>query len=148
VRSLVTDNRAALRESVGRVTSVSDQLAKKQVQLANILHLAPTTLANFYNIYDPTAGSLTGRLALGQTMGLANVTCQAMFSAGGTLEDCKRALGPLLDLFNMESLPISANPLNQPGTPNQDTPAPPPAPAKPVTPLVDGLLDLLLGGRS
>jgi len=91
-------------------------LGDRQVQLANILHLAPTTLANFYNIYDPTAGTMTGRLAAGQTNGMSNFICQSVFSLGGTLDDCQTALSPLVDLFNMDPLPITVNPFNQPGT--------------------------------
>lgn len=155
VRDFVTTNRAGLDEGVARLTAVTDQITDKQTQLANILHLAPTTVANFYNIYDPTAGTLTGRLALAQTKGFANVICQAMFSAGGTLKECQSALAPLLDTFNMDSLPFSVNPLNQPGASNQadpkapaSTPAPSgaPAPGSGSTDL-GGLTTLLLGGR-
>jgi len=156
IHDFVTENADGIDSSVAGLTSLSRQLADNQVNIANILHLAPTTVANFYNIYDPTAGTLTGRLAVGQTMGLSNAVCQAIFSAGGTLADCQRALGPLLDMFNIESLPISVNPLNQPGTSNQADPGDqhprsdgnqptPPASDEGSDP-IDELAHLLLGG--
>lgn len=156
VRGFVTTNRDALDEGVGRVTALSNQLASKQVELANILHLAPTTLANFYNSYDPSTGAMTARPVFAETMGFANVVCQAIFSAGGTLEDCQKNLGPLLDPFNME-FPLSANPIQQDGVSNQvprtDRRSPSAAPATPErapdTPErgdLAGLTHLLLGG--
>jgi len=154
VRDFVQENRNGLDEGVSRITALSDQLVEKQVELANILHLAPTTVANFYNIYDPSAGTLTGRPAIAQSMGFANVICQAIFSAGGTLEDCQKSLSPLLDMFNME-LPVGTNPVLQGGTPNQSPPekvgkSGTPS-ATPTPPTHDGglsgLAHLLLGGQ-
>jgi phospholipid/cholesterol/gamma-HCH transport system substrate-binding protein len=95
------------------------------VQLANLLHLGPTTLANVYNIYNPTDASLTGRLELPYTGALSSVICQSIFSLGGTLDDCRTALGPVVNELNIQDLPVTADPLNQTGTPNQRDPGQP-----------------------
>jgi phospholipid/cholesterol/gamma-HCH transport system substrate-binding protein len=122
VTSFARDNKDRLGEAVSGLTDAAQQLSDNQINVANVLHLAPTTLANFYNIYNPTDATFTGRAMIAQVNGLANTACQAMFSLGGTLRDCQSALAPLLDQFNMENAPITLNPVEQAGTPNQQGP--------------------------
>lgn len=161
-RGVVTDvdrfvrkNRGALTTTVRGVTSAASQLAAHETDLANILHLAPTTVANFYNIYDPTTGAFTGRPVIAETHGFANTVCQAMLSTGQTLQQCQAALSPLLDPLNGIQLP-SIDPLNQGGTPNQATPGGSPSAQRSGSgdrpggghqaAGLSGLLGLLLGG--
>jgi phospholipid/cholesterol/gamma-HCH transport system substrate-binding protein len=123
--TFVNQNRARLDTSVSSLEQVTHDLAGIRVQLANLLHLGPTTLANVYNIYNPTDASLTGRLELPYTGALSSVICQSIFSLGGTLDDCRTALGPVVNELNIQDLPVTADPLNQAGTPNQRDPGQP-----------------------
>jgi phospholipid/cholesterol/gamma-HCH transport system substrate-binding protein len=123
--TFVNQNRARLDTSVSSLEQVTHDLAGIRVQLANLLHLGPTTLANVYNIYNPTDASLTGRLELPYTGALSSVICQSIFSLGGTLDDCRTALGPVVNELNIQDLPVTADPLNQTGTPNQRDPGQP-----------------------
>jgi hypothetical protein len=117
------------------------------VQDVRELHLAPTTLANLYNTYDPTTGSATGRLVLAQVDGLANMVCQALFSVGGTLDDCRTALAPLLDQLNLTSATLPASSGSTTIAASHASAAPAKLPTQqPVT--VPSLLDLLTGGAS
>lgn len=119
LKTFTTQNRRQLRIAVHRVTGVVSDLDKLKVDIANILHLAPNTLANLYNIYDPTSGAFTGRPILGYGAALSNVLCQAIYSAGGSLADCRRALGPVLDQFNLGDVPVGISALEQHGATNQ-----------------------------
>jgi phospholipid/cholesterol/gamma-HCH transport system substrate-binding protein len=106
VTGFIQANKARLGTSVAGLTDLAHLLSKDQVQLANVLHLVPTTLANLYNVYDPKSGAFAGRLAVAQTNGIAGAVCQLIFSLGGTLQDCKKTLGPVLDELNTQNLPI------------------------------------------
>lgn len=97
---------------------LTGQLADLRLEVANILHLAPNTLANFYNIYNPSSGAFTGRPVLPYGGALSNVLCQSIYSVGGTLSDCQKLIGPLLDQFDLKNLPLSLSGPEQPGTPN------------------------------
>ena len=125
ITTFVNQNRGRLDTSVSSLEQVSHDIAGIRVQLANILHLAPTALANFYNVYNPTDASLTGRLEFPYTGALSSVICQSIFSLGGTLDDCRTALGPVVNELNIQDLPVTADPLNQAGTPNQRDPGQP-----------------------
>jgi phospholipid/cholesterol/gamma-HCH transport system substrate-binding protein len=157
INHFVQDNKDRLGTSVDGLAGVAKLLSDDQMKLANLLHLAPTTLANFYNIYDPTSGAFTGRLMLTQLNGLSNTVCQGIFSLGGTLQDCQNALAPVLDQLNLKNVPVAVNPTVQPGTPNQKNPGEPdpaPGPSSGITPpysttpVAGGLLGLLTPGGS
>lgn len=113
-----SDQLAGTVTDARRLTS---QLADLRLDVANVLHLAPTTLANFYNIYNPSSGAFTGRPVLPYGGALSNVVCQSIYSVGGTLADCRSLIGPLLDQFDLKELPISLSGPQQPGTPDQET---------------------------
>lgn len=119
LRKYVRQNKTALSETAARTKTLLESLQDLQVDLANILHLAPNTLANFYNIYDPSTGAFTGRPALPHGGGLSNLACQAIYSAGGTLADCQQALGAVLDQLPIGELPIGLLGPVQGGTANQ-----------------------------
>lgn len=149
ITRFVHDNRDRLRQGVEGTADVAHQLADNQMNLANLLHLAPTTLANFYNIYDPHTGAFTGRPALAHLNGVANTVCQSVFSLGGTAQDCKNALAPILDQLNLKNLPISVSPTTQTGTANQREPGEPDPGGPPRQPQpTDGLQGLLKGSGS
>lgn len=122
LKTFTTQNRQDLRLAVDRVTQLASDLDKLKVDLANILHLTPTAVANLYNIYDPTSVAFTGRPVLGYTGAMSNILCQAIYSAGGSLADCRRALDLVLDQFDLSDVPIGVRGPQQGGTTNQVEP--------------------------
>ena len=46
--------------------------------LKQTLHIAPTTVANFYNIFEPANGSLTGALAVNNFANPVSFLCGAI----------------------------------------------------------------------
>lgn len=147
VSDFVSRNKDRIQSSVAQLTDIALLIQNNQNALSNILHLTPNTLANFYNIYDPTAHALTGRLAIQNLSDVPTFVCQTIYSAGGTLNDCRDALKPYLDKFNTPSLPPILGPLRQ-GTSNQTGPATNNGTAAPVPgtpPVLTGALGSILG---
>jgi phospholipid/cholesterol/gamma-HCH transport system substrate-binding protein len=100
-------------------------LVDHHMNLENILHLAPTAIANFMNDYNPDTGTIDGGFGL---MNFANPTshggmlvplpipgCSQVASsenvtAAETGKLCSLFLGPGLRLLNFNSSPIPINP--------------------------------------
>jgi phospholipid/cholesterol/gamma-HCH transport system substrate-binding protein len=152
VADFVQRNRDGLRTSVDDLGQVTSVLASQRSRLENILHTAPTALSNFYNIYDPASGSLTGALAASNIQSPAEMVCSGIAAASSTTPEqansqCKQYLGPLLNLVATNYPPVGVNPVvRQGGAPRQNSTAGPelPVPAQPGPP--SELSKLLLGG--
>jgi phospholipid/cholesterol/gamma-HCH transport system substrate-binding protein len=114
VAGFVQHNGDRLGTTVGQLADVTKILADERDQLAEILHQAPTTLADTLAIFDPATDTLQARLAVNNTQDLAGFTCITLFSLGGTPDDCRRTLDPLLHLLNMTTVPVALNPPNLP----------------------------------
>lgn len=135
VTDFVRDNRSGLRDSVDGLGEVTSVLVRQRTELENILMNAPTALANFYNIYDPASGSLTGALAASNFQAPAELLCSGLAHAAshdprGSTAACKKYLGPLLNQLAVNYPPIGVNPVVRPGgVPRRDTTAGPALPA-------------------
>lgn len=116
VERFVTDNREGLSRSVDELAMVTETIADKKNRLAQLLHVGPTGLVNFYNIYQPAQGTFTGAIALDNTGNLVDMVCGAMGGADGTgpqqsVENCISLLAPVLSSVAMNYPPIGANPI-------------------------------------
>ena len=60
VQSFVADNREALGVTSDKLASVSTALVESLDDVKQTLHIAPTALSNFVNIYQPAQAALTG----------------------------------------------------------------------------------------
>jgi phospholipid/cholesterol/gamma-HCH transport system substrate-binding protein len=63
VQSFVTDNREALGTTSDKLASITKALVESLDDIKQTLHVGPTVLQNFNNIYEPSNGALTGALA-------------------------------------------------------------------------------------
>ncbi|HEX4249824.1 MAG TPA: MCE family protein [Pseudonocardia sp.] len=137
VTDFVRHNRSGLRDAVDGLGEVTSVLVRQRTDLENILLTAPTALANFYNIYDPASGSLTGALAASNFQSPAELVCSGLAHAAShdprdSTALCKQYLGPLLDKLATNYPPIGVNPIVRPGgAPRQNSTA---APALPLGP--------------
>ncbi|HTF50845.1 MAG TPA: MCE family protein [Pseudonocardia sp.] len=135
VTDFVKDNRHGLRDAVDGLGEVTSVLVRQRSELENILHNAPTALANFYNIYDPASGSLTGALAASNFQAPAELVCSGLAHAASHDPEqstglCKQYLGPLLNALATNYPPIGVNPIvRDGGVPRRDTAAGPALPA-------------------
>lgn len=116
VQRFVQDNRAGLTESVQRLADATEVLARKRPEIERVLHSGPTSLSNFYNIYKPAQGSLTGALAINNLANPVEWMCGSVAAAANATSErseelCRQQLGPVLSSMNANYLPVLVNPL-------------------------------------
>jgi phospholipid/cholesterol/gamma-HCH transport system substrate-binding protein len=63
VQSFVADNREAVGTTSDKLASISKALVESLDDIKQTLHIGPTVLENFNNIFEPANGALTGALA-------------------------------------------------------------------------------------
>jgi phospholipid/cholesterol/gamma-HCH transport system substrate-binding protein len=81
VKNFAADNRDAIGTASDKLTSISNALVASLDDIKQTLHLAPTTLVNFNNIYEPANGSLTGALAINNFANPIAFLCGAIQAA-------------------------------------------------------------------
>ena len=173
VTHFAADNREALGTAFDKLTSISNAVVASLDDLKQTLHLAPTTLGNFNNIYEASNGSLTGALAINNMANPINFLCGAVQAAsrlGGeqAAKLCAQYMAPIFKNRQINFPPIGENLLvGAQARPNEVTysqdwmrpdyvpPAPNAAPQTPDTTIVQtnpaaGLPGLMLppGGSS
>ena len=118
VSSFLDNNTDALSTSVKRLSDVTTMVAAKDEEFRGLLHSGPHQLVNFYNIYNPLTGSLTGAFALGNGGSLINFLCQAIegSDAPGTAAEadaaeCVEVLGPMLASIAVNYPPFLFSPM-------------------------------------
>ena len=114
VADFVAHHADRLGVTVGQLADVTKILADDRAKLAEILHQAPTTLADTLALFDPATDRLQARLAINNTQDLAGFTCTTLFSLGGTPDQCRQTLDPLLHMLNMNTVPVALNPPSLP----------------------------------
>jgi phospholipid/cholesterol/gamma-HCH transport system substrate-binding protein len=95
----LTDNRARIRSSAEDLNLLSAALADRSNELAGVLHIAPTALIDLYNVMEDQA--ITGRASLTGLTDGAQLICGALLGAGGTAQQCRDALAPLVNLLKL-----------------------------------------------
>ena len=119
VQRFVAGTRNQAAEQVRSLAAVTQNLVDHHMALENILHVSPTAIANYENIYYPASGGVTGAFALsnfknpvfficGLIGGLENTT------APETAKLCEQYLGPALRLLNVNNIPLPFNPYLRP----------------------------------
>lgn len=105
----VTDINRFLDNNGDRVTTAVDKLGQatevvrdRRADMEGLLHVAPTAMSNFYNIYRPYQGVLTGVLSMNQMANPTNFICGAIAGlANNTAESdaqlCSQYMGPLFN---------------------------------------------------
>jgi virulence factor Mce-like protein len=108
-------------EQIQRLANVTQNLSDHRLALENVLHIAPHSIANAVNMFDPRTGAASGVFVLN------NMANPVWFVCGmiGALENvtspetgklCAQYLGPGLRLANFNNLPfpvslfLSSNP--------------------------------------
>ncbi|MFD4367318.1 MCE family protein [Rhodococcus sp. NPDC058521] len=116
VDRFVKENRGALTEQVGRLAEATQVLADHRPDLEKVLHVAPTALANFNNIYKPAQGSLVGSVAFPNFANPVQFMCGAIRGIEANDSDksadlCAQYLSPVLNSLTNNYLPILTNPV-------------------------------------
>jgi phospholipid/cholesterol/gamma-HCH transport system substrate-binding protein len=120
VQRFIAGSRDQTSEQIRSLASVTQNLVDHKMDIENILHLAPTSFANFYNIYNPDTASQVGAPVLnpliqdpvwfycGMMGAVENVT------GAESAKLCEQYIGPALRLLNANNLPLPINPLLMP----------------------------------
>ncbi|SIR66557.1 MCE family protein [Williamsia sterculiae] len=117
VKSFIDTNAHTLTESVQRLSQATSILAQKDEQIRGLLHSAPTQLSNFYNIYNPLTGSLSGIFGLGMGGNLIDMLCGTMSgddrpgNTAADVEHCVDVLTPVLSSIAVNYPPVLLNPV-------------------------------------
>ncbi|MGV9331450.1 MCE family protein [Nocardia sp. NPDC003726] len=160
VQRFVAANRDGAAEQVRRLANVTRNLVDHRDDLEELLHIFPTSLANFYNIYNPDTATEAGVFVLNNFSNPVQFVCSSIASLEKTTtaeaaRKCRDYLGPVIGLLNFNYLPFPVNPLHGPSARPESliytedhliprvvaTEGPPPPP-------MPGIADILLpGGR-
>jgi phospholipid/cholesterol/gamma-HCH transport system substrate-binding protein len=114
VQSFAAENREALGTTGDKLTSISNALVDSLDDIKQTLHIAPTVLQNFNNIYEPANGALTGALAASNMANPIAFLCGAVQAAsrlGGeqAAKLCVQYLAPIFKNRQYNFPPIGEN---------------------------------------
>ncbi|MFR9750739.1 MCE family protein [Nocardia sp. 004] len=117
VRRFLDSSGAELTEGVQRLADATQVLADKRPELERVLHSGPTALANFYQLYKPAQGSLTGAIALNNPADPLSFLCGSVQALEANDSDrsadlCAQYLAPVISSLSMNYVPILTNPVS------------------------------------
>lgn len=115
VQRFVNANRDRMGEQVQRLTNVTQILVDQRSDVEELLHLAPNSVANFYNIYNADTGTTPGVFSLNNFTNPIQFICGGIASLENTTSAdaaarCHEYLGPFLKLLEFNYLPFAVNP--------------------------------------
>ncbi|QEN15360.1 MCE family protein [Mycolicibacterium sp. ELW1] len=157
VRSFVDENADAIGTTTDKLASISTALNESLDDIKQTLHIAPSTVANFTNIYEASNGAFTGALAVNNFANPISFLCGAIQAASRLGAEqasklCVQYLAPIIKNRQYNFPPIGENFLvGAQARPNEvtysedwlrpdfvppaTTPAPPPTAIPPQAPL-------------
>ena len=114
VKNFVADNRETIGTASDKLASISTTLAESRDDIEQTLHIAPTVVSNFYNIYEPANGSLTGALAINNFANPITFLCGAIQAASRLNAEqssklCVQYLAPIVKNRQYNFPPLGEN---------------------------------------
>jgi phospholipid/cholesterol/gamma-HCH transport system substrate-binding protein len=115
VKGFVADNQESLGTTSDKLASVTTAATDSLDDIKQLLHVAPTTLANVVNIYQPAQGTLSGALALNNFSDPITFLCGAIQAASRLNAEqssklCVQYLAPIVKNRQYNFLPLGLNP--------------------------------------
>ncbi|WP_431967051.1 MCE family protein [Nocardia sp. bgisy134] len=115
VKRFLDGSGAELTEGVQRLSDATQILVDKRPELERVLHSGPTALVNFYQLYKPAQGTITGAVALNNTADPLSFLCGSVRALEENDSDrsadlCATYLAPVIDSLAMNYAPIMLNP--------------------------------------
>ncbi len=111
----IAGTRDKTAEQIRLLGDVTQTLADHRLDLENVLHIAPHSIANAYNMFDPRTGAASGVFVLNN---LSNPTW-AICTMIGALDNvtspetgklCSQYAGPALNTIDINNIPLPFNP--------------------------------------
>jgi phospholipid/cholesterol/gamma-HCH transport system substrate-binding protein len=118
IRGFLHDNNSALIGQISKLTDFTKILSDQSDDLEQVLHVTPNAMANFYNIYNPAQGSLSGLVSIPNFANPVQFLCGGTFDTGSTPDNFKRAeicrerMAPVLRRLTMNYPPVLFHPIN------------------------------------
>ncbi|MEZ0363053.1 MCE family protein [Mycobacterium sp. pUA109] len=118
VRDFLHDNNDVLVAQVNKLADFTKILSDQHDDLEQVLHVTPNGLANFYNIYEPAQGTVSGVLSLPDFGNPVQFICGGTFDVGSNpdnfkrAEICKERMGPVMRRWAMNFPPLLFHPVN------------------------------------
>lgn len=114
VGDFAAENTEAIGTASDRMTSITRVLVESLDDIKQTLHIAPSTLQNYNNIYESANGSLTGALAINNFANPVSFLCGAIQSAsrrGGdqSAKLCAQYLAPIVKNRQFNFPPLGEN---------------------------------------
>jgi len=114
VESFVADNREALGTTSDKLAGVTQTLNDSLDDLKQLLHIAPNTLQNYVNIYQPAQGAASSALAIANFQNPVSFICGAIQAASRlgaeqSAKLCTQYLAPIIKNRQYNFLPIGQN---------------------------------------
>lgn len=114
VRTFVADNRETLGTTTDKLASVSQALYDSLDDIKQLLHVAPNSLQNYVNIYQPAQGSATSVLAISNFQNPVSFLCGAIQAASRlgaeqSAKLCTQYLAPIVKNRQYNFLPLGQN---------------------------------------
>ena len=114
VSSFVANNRETLGTTSAKLASVTTALSESLDDLKQTLHVAPTAIQNFVNIYQPAQGTLSGVLAVNNFANPIQFLCSAVQAASrlGAEQSsklCVQYLAPIVKNRQFNFPPVGEN---------------------------------------
>ena len=114
VQSFTAENREAIGTASDKLSSITKTLVASLDDIKQTLHISPTVLQNFNNIFEPANGSLTGALAVGNFANPIAFLCGAIQAAsrlGGeqAAKLCVQYMAPIMKNRQYNFPPIGEN---------------------------------------
>jgi phospholipid/cholesterol/gamma-HCH transport system substrate-binding protein len=114
--NFVKDNRESLGTTSDKLASVSTALKDSIPGIKDVLHVAPNTLQNFINIYQPAQGTLSGALSVNNFQNPISFLCGAVqaasrLNAEESAKLCVQYLAPIIKNRQYNFLPVGLNPI-------------------------------------
>lgn len=114
VQDFAADNTEAIGTASDKMASITRVLVESLDDIKQTLHIAPTVLQNYNNIYEPANGSLTGALAINNFANPISFLCGAIQSAsrrGGeqSAKLCAQYLAPIVKNRQYNFPPLGEN---------------------------------------
>ena len=116
VQRFVRGTRDQTVEQIQRLTNVTQNLVDHRKDLEQVLHVAPTAIANQYNIFDPRTGGATGVFVFANLANPTLLLCGMLgaienVTATETGKVCNQTAGAASNSFNVNYLPFPVNPI-------------------------------------
>jgi phospholipid/cholesterol/gamma-HCH transport system substrate-binding protein len=114
-QQFIAGTRDKTAEQIRLLAGVTQNLADHRLDLENVLHIAPHSIANAVNMFDPRTGAASGVFVLNNLSNPTWAICTMMgalenVTAPETGKLCSQTIGPALNSIDINNIPVPFNP--------------------------------------